>query len=126
MPADIRSAYLAMRREGQESFPPECLEYLFHLIYRASYQGKGFRDLPAAELCRIFRAQAAADFGVLAGEALARFGLRSYGDMGRAVFLLARNGCLTLREGETIEAYASLGPIRMGKGTETIGEGTDA
>jgi uncharacterized repeat protein (TIGR04138 family) len=116
MPADIRSAYMTQRREGGDAFPPECLEYLFHLIYRASYQGKGFRDLPAAELCRIFHRQAAADFGSFAGEAMRSFGLGTYGDMGRAVFLLARSGCLALREGETLEAYEAIGTIRFGDG----------
>ena len=116
MSVDVRSAYLAQLRGGREgrgSFSPECLEYLFHIIYRATFQGKVYRDLPAAELCRIFRAQAAADFGAFAGETMKRFGLASYGDLGRAVELLARTGCLTLREGESPEEYAAMGNIRF-------------
>jgi uncharacterized repeat protein (TIGR04138 family) len=113
MSVDVRSAYLIQLREGRESFSPECLEYLFHIIYRATFQGKVFRDLPAAELCRIFRIQAAADFGAFAEETMKRFGLGSYGDLGRAVELLARTGCLTLREGESLEEYAALGAIRF-------------
>jgi uncharacterized repeat protein (TIGR04138 family) len=114
MTADLRSAYLAMRRSGADLFPPECLEYLLHLILRASFQGKGFRDLPAAELCRIFRAQAEADFGAFAEATLERFGLDTFDDLGRAVFLLAEHGCLTLRDGETRADYAEAGPIRFG------------
>ena len=113
MSVDVRSAYLAQLREGRKSFSPECLEYLFHIIYRATFQGKAFRDLPASELCRIFRTQAAADFGAFAGEAMKRFGLGGYGDLGRAVELLARTGCLILREGESLEEYEALGAIRF-------------
>ncbi|HKP98603.1 MAG TPA: hypothetical protein VJ385_22925 [Fibrobacteria bacterium] len=116
MAADLRAAYLAMRRSGTGDFPPECLEYLLHLILRSSYQGKGFRDVPASELCRTLRLQAADDFGDLAGEAMERFGLRSGDDVGRAVFLLAEYGCLTLREGETRADYAAAGPFEFGRG----------
>lgn len=113
MPIDIRAAYLIQLREGRESFSPGCLEYLFHIIYRATFQGKAFRDLRAAELCRIFRMQAAADFGAFSGEAMKRFGLGTYGDLGRAVELLARTGCLILREGDSLEEYEALGAIRF-------------
>ena len=113
MSVDVRTAYLVQLREGGGSFSPECLEYLFHIIYRATFQGKVFRDLSAAELCRIFRTQAEADFGAFAGETMKRFGLGSYGDLGRAVELLARTGCLTMREGESLEEYAALGAIRF-------------
>jgi uncharacterized repeat protein (TIGR04138 family) len=114
MSTDIRTAYLAMRRKGTDAFPPECFEYLFHLIYRTAFQGKGFRDLPAPELCRMFRIQVAADFGAFATEAMERFGLKTYGDMGRAVFLLAEHGCLSIREGETLQDYEAAGPLRFG------------
>lgn len=113
MSVDIRTAYLAQLREGSTSFSPECLEYLFQIIYRATFQGKLFRDLPAAELCRIFRGQAAADFGAFAPETMERFGLATFGDLGRAVGLLVRSGCLALHEGESLEAYAALGAIRF-------------
>ena len=113
MASDLRAAYLAQLRSGDDSFPPECLEYVFQLVFRASYRGKGFRDLPAAELFRIFHRQVADDFGSFAPNALDRFGLRSGGDLGRAIFLLAGSGCLSLGQGETLEAYASLGPIRF-------------
>lgn len=113
MSVDVRSAYLTQLRERRESFSPECLEYLFHIIYRATFQGKAYRNLPPAELCRIFRTQAAADFGGFAAETMKRFGLGTYGDLGRAVALLASTGCLTICEGESQEEYASLGEIRF-------------
>ncbi|MDB5049583.1 MAG: hypothetical protein JWO30_2654 [Fibrobacteres bacterium] len=116
MSVDIRAAHLAMRRSGSDVFPPECLEYLLHLVFRASFQGKGFRDLPAAELCRILRQQAAEDFGTFAEMTLDRFGLKTFDDVGRAVFLLAEHGCLTLRDGETRADYAAAGPIRFPQG----------
>jgi uncharacterized repeat protein (TIGR04138 family) len=114
MPADLPSAYLAMLRSGPVEFPPACLEYLLQSILRASYRGDGFRDLTAAEVCRTFRSQAAADFGAFADDAMARFGLRTFDDLGRAVFLLAKHGCLNLRDGESRADYATAGEIRFG------------
>lgn len=115
MAADIRSAYLAMLRAGRADVRPSGLEYLLHLVFRSSFQGKGFRDVPASELCRLFRTQVEADFGAFAGDALARFGIRNGDDMGRAVFLLAEYGCLSLREGETRADYAAGGEFRFGE-----------
>ncbi|GEM_PF-2118733 len=114
MAADVRAAYLAHLRAGDKTFSPQGLEYLFHLIFRASYHGKTFRHLPAAELCRIFRQQAGTDFGAFAGETMQRFGFHVFADLGRAIFLLADQGLLTLMEGETQEAYAALGLITFG------------
>jgi uncharacterized repeat protein (TIGR04138 family) len=116
MAVDIRAAHLAMRRSGSDAFPPECLEYLLHLVFRASFQGKGFRDLAAAELCRIFLDRACADFGSFAAETMDRFGLKTFDDVGRAVFLLAEHGCLTLRDGETRADYAAAGAILFPQG----------
>ena len=114
MSAGIRSANLRILRAGGATFPPECLEYLYRLIHRACFAGEGYRDLPAAELCSLFRMQVGADFGIFADDVLHRWGLRNHGDLGSAVFLLAENGCLVLREGETREDYEAQGPIRIG------------
>jgi uncharacterized repeat protein (TIGR04138 family) len=114
MAADLPKAYLAMLRSGPVDFPPACLEYLLHSILRASYRGDGFRDLAAAEVCRTFRAQAAADFGAFASDAMARFGIRTFDDLGRAIFLLAKHGCLTLQDGESRADYAAAGELRFG------------
>jgi uncharacterized repeat protein (TIGR04138 family) len=116
MAAELPAAYLAMLRSGPVGFPPACLEYLLHAILRASHRGDGFRDLTAAEACRAFHAQAAADFGAFADEAMARFGLRTFDDLGRAIFLLAEHGCLTLRDGESRADYAAAGEIRFANG----------
>ncbi|MEO7426277.1 MAG: hypothetical protein ABI036_13900 [Fibrobacteria bacterium] len=114
MAVDLRAAYLSMGGQGPPPFPPECLEYLMQLILRATFRGKGFRDLRAADLCRIFHAQVEEDFGALAPAALDRFGIVDYGDLGRAVFLLAEQGLLTLKDGESPADYSAAGPIRFG------------
>lgn len=114
MTTGIRGAYLRSLRAGETRFPPECLEYLRRLIHRACFAGAGFRDLPAAGLCEIFGKQVEADFGTFSKAVLERWGLETCGDLGRAVFLLAENGCLTLRENETREDYEAQGPIRIG------------
>ena len=111
----LREGYMTMLREGKDSFSPAGLEYLQRLIQRAAFQGKGYRDLRAAELCDAFRRAAAADFGPFLPEALEGFGIRTGADLGRAVFLLAAQGCLALREGETLEEYAAGGDLGSGK-----------
>lgn len=114
MPADLRGAYLAMRRAGDPAPPPECLDYLLQLVSRLARAPGGPRHLAAAELCQAFQRQVTADFGALAGEVLARWNLRACSDLGRAVFLLARHGCLSLRDGETLKEYEDAGVIRTG------------
>jgi uncharacterized repeat protein (TIGR04138 family) len=124
----LRMAHLAMLREraesyredteppgaGADAFSPSGLEYLLALIQRTAAQGKGFRDLRAEELCRAFGRAAKQDFGPFLADALDRFGIRTGAELGRAVFLLAAQGCLALREGETLEEYAACG--RLGDG----------
>lgn len=112
MAVDLRAAYLSIRQRGESSFPPECLEYVMRLILRLAYRGKGFRDLPPPELCRAFRTQVAEDFGAFADAALERFGIRCGDDLGRLVFLLAEQGCLTVKAGENRDQYAAAGPFR--------------
>jgi len=107
----LREAYLGMLREGAEAFSPAGLEYIQRLLQRIAFQGKGYRDLRAAELCEAFRAAVAADFGPFLCETLDGFGIRTGVDLGRAVLLLAARGCLTLREGETLEEYAACGDL---------------
>lgn len=107
----LREGYLTLLRKGEESFSPAGLEYLQRLIQRAAFQGKGYRDLRAVELCEAFRLAAAADFGPFLPETLEGFGIRTGAELGRAVFLLAAQSCLALREGETLEEYAACGDL---------------
>jgi uncharacterized repeat protein (TIGR04138 family) len=107
----LREAYLDMLRDGAESFSPAGLEYIQRLLQRVAFQGKGYRDLRAAELCEAFRAAASDDFGPFLQESLDGFGIRTGADLGRAVFLLAAHGCLTLRDGESLEEYAACGDL---------------
>ena len=107
----LREAYQVMLREGSDSFSPAGLEYIQRLLQRVAFKGKGYRDLRAPELCEAFRAAAAADFGPFLSETLEGFGIRTGANLGRAVFLLAAHGCLTLREGETQEEYAACGDL---------------
>lgn len=111
MPGDPRAAHLSMLREGAERFSPAGLEYLLRLVQRAAFSGDGNRDVGAAEICDRFRRAAADDFGPFTRTALDRFGLATGDDLGRAVVLLARAGCLALREGETAAEYAACGDL---------------
>ena len=112
MPGDLRGAYLAMKREGAEGFSPAGLEYLYRLAQRAAFQGAGYRDLSAPELCKLFARATAEDFGSFATDALRGFGIVSGIDLGRAVFLLARHGCFALRAGENLDEYAAYGTLQ--------------
>jgi uncharacterized repeat protein (TIGR04138 family) len=111
--ADIRAAYLAIRKSGEDRYPSEFLEYLFRLVYLSSARGKDFRQLRAAELCAAFHSHVTADFGAMASRISERWGIRTFGDLGNAVFLLSRHGCFTLAAGETLEEYEAAGPIRF-------------
>lgn len=113
MGADIRQAYLEIRKAGETRHPPEFLEYLFRLVFRSSIKGERFEHLNAPDLCAAFQDQVQSDFGELAGMVLDRWGVRTFGDLGRAVFLLAEHGCFTLRAEESLEEYAAAGPIRI-------------
>lgn len=111
MPGDLRAAHAAMLRGGEDHFSPAGLEYLLRLLQRSAFQGEGYRDVGAAEACERFRRAVAEDFGPFAARALADFGMPTGADLGRAVFLLARHGCMSLREGETLEEYAACGAL---------------
>lgn len=113
MPGDLRAAHLAMLRQGKERFSPAGLEYLYRLLQRSAFHGEGYRDLGAAEICGSFRRAAADDFGPFADRAMAGFGITTGAELGEAVFLLARHGCLALREGESIEEYSACGGLGM-------------
>lgn len=111
MPGDLRAAHASMLRGGQDRFSPAGLEYLLRLLQRSAFQGEGFRDVGAAEACDRFRRAVADDFGPFAARALSGFGITTGADLGRAVFLLASHGCMTLREGETLDEYAACGAL---------------
>ena len=113
MGVDIRTAYLEIRKAGETRHPPEFLEYLFRLVFRSSLRAKRFAHLAAAELCAAFQLQVQADFGDLTGVVLERWGVRTCGDLGGAVFLLARHGCFTLLPEDTLEDYEAAGPIQI-------------
>jgi uncharacterized repeat protein (TIGR04138 family) len=113
MPNDLRAAHLAMMREGKHRYSPAGLEYLFRLLQRSAFKGEGYRDVGAAEVCDLFRRSAEDDFGPFTGRALSGFGITTGSELGDAVFLLARHGCLALREGESIEEYAACGALGM-------------
>ena len=111
MIADLRQAYLEMRRTGADRFTPEFLEYVYRFIFGTSLRGHEFQHLSAADLCSAFPRQMLADFGPMAGKVLERWGLRTFAELGEAVFLLAEKGCLSLHEKDSREDYAAAGPI---------------
>jgi uncharacterized repeat protein (TIGR04138 family) len=134
---DLRQAYLEMHKAGLNrpaganrsagsgpsadgGFPPACLDYLYRLIFHLAGSAKNrgdqapaYRHLPASEICHALQRQAQADFGDLAGAVMESWGIGSGGDIGRAIFLLARFNCLSLREGESLEEYAAAGRLRF-------------
>ena len=113
MGADIRMAYLEMRKAGENRFPTEFLEYLYRFVFRASLKGKDFHHVKTGELCAGFQSQVIADFGAMTEQILELWKVRSFGDLGDAVFLLAKYGCFNLIEQDTREEYAAAGPIRF-------------
>lgn len=95
-----KTAYAAMYRDGAAAFPPACLYYVLEKVRQAG------TALTPADTIRVFRAATRADFGPLAGEVLDDWGLRTPKDLGQAVDLLGRYGCLTLDSGDTPGNFA--------------------
>lgn len=110
---DLRRAYLEMRKTGEASFPPACLDYVYRLVYRLAAPEGQARHADAASLCGAFRQAARGDFGDLAPAVMENWGIASGADLGRAIFQLARFRCLALREGETLEEYAAAGSLHF-------------
>lgn len=115
--AAFQAAFQAAVRAGMDRFAPRGLEYLAFLVMAIAGKGAGpgapSRDIPPADLCRVFRDRASADFGRLAPRVLSRWGLASGGDLGKAIFLLAEKSCFSLNNGETWEEYAAAGEFRF-------------
>jgi uncharacterized repeat protein (TIGR04138 family) len=103
-PTGWKAAYASLYREGSADFPPACLHYVLELVRRVS-RDRG-TTLTPAETTRAFRDAIRADFGALAGEVLADWELRTPQDLGHAVELLGRYGCLTLDSEDTPEHFA--------------------
>jgi uncharacterized repeat protein (TIGR04138 family) len=104
LPTGWKAAYASMYRDGSADFPPACLHYVLELVRSTSRQHGS--ELTPAATTRAFREAIRADFGALAGEVLEDWGLRTPKDLGHAVELLGRYGCLTLDSEDTPEHFA--------------------
>jgi uncharacterized repeat protein (TIGR04138 family) len=101
-----KSVYASMHAQNEAAFPPAGLHYVLQLsrgLYRAHS-----RDVAPAELLEEFRKQTRRDFGPLLPTVLEDWGLKGSENLGKAVSLLGRYGCLTLEPGDTVEAFAAL------------------
>ncbi len=106
MPLDWKTVYASMHARNEATFPPAALHYILQLsrrLYDAHH-----RAVTPAELCGEFHGTTLRDFGALLPCVLEDWGLNSAEDLGRAVALLGRYGCLTLEPTDTVEAFAAL------------------
>ena len=108
MAADWKSAYAEMHLRGEAVFPPAGLYYVLQLT-RQTVQTREDRVASPGQLLEDFRKQIRRDFGTLASRVLQDWEFHSPEDLGRAVVLLGRYGCLTLEPADTVEAFAMLG-----------------
>ena len=113
MSLDIRIAYLEIRKARIHKFAPEFMEYLFHLVFRSSFKGKEFQHLTGENIRTLFKEQITVDFGALANLVLKKWGVVNFGDLGEAIFLLAKNGCFKLHELDNQDEYLAAGPIHV-------------
>ena len=113
MPPDIKSAFWNLVRMGKADFPPAAFEFTYRVIRQASRRAGGYRHLDPVEAGTAFRAAAALEFGKLAPWVLEHWGLKSGRDLGHLIGLLAKQNCLTLRAGESMEEYAIIGPFQF-------------
>lgn len=99
-----KEAYAAMHRDGAADFPAAALLYVLELT-RAEARNRG-AAVPPGELVAAFRRAARGDFGPLLPRVLEDWGLARPEDLGRAVMLLGRYGCLSLDPGDSVDAFA--------------------
>lgn len=100
-----KAAYAAMHRDGAAAFPPACLHYVLETVRAAC--GSDADPRSPADVTAAFRDAARRDFGPLARDVLADWGLTTPGDLGRAVALLGDYGCLSLGDDERADAFAA-------------------
>ncbi len=100
-----KDAYAAMHRDGAADFPPAGLLYVLELT-RAESRRQG-TALSPVEFVAAFRRAARGDFGPFLPRVLADWGLLLPEDLGRAVMLLGRHGCLSLGAEDSLEAFAA-------------------
>jgi len=107
MALDWKTAYASMHAHNEATFPPAGLHFVLQLsrqIYRSHN-----RAVTPAELLEEFRKKTRRDFGPLEQQVLDDWGIHTPEDLGKAVALLGRYGCLTLEPTDTVEAFAALG-----------------
>ncbi len=107
MALDWKNAYAKMQAGGEAAFPPACLHYVLQLC-RSPRPNSG-SVLTPEEFTGLFRKQAKRDFGSLMASVLEDWGLQSPQDLGKAVVLLGRYGCLSLEPTDTVESFSALG-----------------
>jgi uncharacterized repeat protein (TIGR04138 family) len=112
MPGAWTTVYATMHRDGAAAFPPACLHYVLELVRNEAHAAQaGTQGAPAlltpADTTLAFRRAARGDFGPLRDDVLEDWELRTPEDLGKAVTLLGRYGCLTLEDGDTPAAFAT-------------------
>ena len=105
MASDWKSAFAAMQAAGEADFPPMGLHYVLQLA-RTGFREKGNQALSPEDFTEVFRQRTRRDFGPMTDAVLGDWGLLSPVDLGKAVLLLGRHGCLTLAPEDTMEAFA--------------------
>jgi len=102
---DWKTAYAEMHARGEAEFPPAGLHYLLEII-RNSARERGEKHLASGEFSEYFRKRIRNDFGPLTNSVLREWGLAHPKDLGRALNLLGRHGCLKLDDSDTPESFA--------------------
>ena len=108
MATDWKTAYAEMHAKSEAMFPPAALHYVVELCRQASQRREG-RVVTPEELTEDFRKQFRRDFGSMGNEVRNDWGIHSSADLGKAVILLGKYGCLTLEPTDTEDAFTSLG-----------------
>ena len=99
-----KAAYAALYHDGAASFPPASMHYVLEVV-RSAVHNRG-NALTPADTTEAFREAVRSDFGPLSDAVLADWELRTPKDLGHAVDLLGRSGCLTLDSEDVPENFA--------------------
>jgi uncharacterized repeat protein (TIGR04138 family) len=103
---DWKNAYAGLQKKGEAEFPPACLHYVLQAT-RLAFRERGNKGLTPNELIGVFRQRLRRDFGPLLAAVLEDWGLRAPEDLGKAVLLLGRAGCLIPGPEDTLAAYGA-------------------
>ncbi len=107
---DLDLVYADLIKREAVAHPKRCYGYILAVLRQLSEENSG-ADFGANEVTGYFRKRLRQDFGALAPKVTAYWELQKGSDLGTALSVLAKQGCLRWGSHDTLEDYAAQGPL---------------